>query len=218
MSRSFPVIRNTLVAGLLALLTLSGCGPDTDSTAAGGAGKLQVLPSDRTLGNPKAPIQFIEYAAPSCPHCAHFNETVFPMLKRDYIDKGKVFYIFRVFPIGAQDIPAEALARCMPKDSYFAFMDLLFRQQQVWDPEYGITNVQAGLVEVANVAGVPQDRAIACMQNKAEADRINKSAQEAMDKFKLSSTPSFVVNGELRQIAADQDSMRKFLDALLSKK
>jgi protein-disulfide isomerase len=211
------VIRSSLIAGLIALLALSGCGQDSGS-AGGSPGKLQVLASDRTLGNPKAPIQFVEYAAPSCPHCAHFNETVFPMLKRDYIDKGKVFYIFRVFPIGAQDIPAEALARCMPKASYFAFIDLLFRQQQIWDPEYGITNVQAGLVEVANVAGMPQDRAISCMQNRAEADRINKSAQEAVNKFKLNSTPSFVVNGELRQVAPEQDSMRKFLDALLSKK
>jgi protein-disulfide isomerase len=212
------VSRSTLFVGLIALLALSACGQNSGGSAAGTPGKLEIVSSDRTLGDPKAPIQFVEYAAPSCPHCAHFNETVFPMLKRDYIDKGKVFYIFRVFPIGAQDIPAEALARCMPKDSYFAFIDLLFRQQQLWDPEYGITNVQAGLVEVANVAGMPQDRALACMQNKAEADRINKSAQEAVDKFKLNSTPSFVVNGELRQIAAEQDSMRKFLDALLSKK
>jgi protein-disulfide isomerase len=212
------VSRSTLFVGLIALLALSACGQNSGGSAASTPGKLEIVSSDRTLGDPKAPIQFVEYAAPSCPHCAHFNETVFPMLKRDYIDKGKVFYIFRVFPIGAQDIPAEALARCMPKDSYFAFIDLLFRQQQLWDPEYGITNVQAGLVEVANVAGMPQDRALACMQNKAEADRINKSAQEAVDKFKLNSTPSFVVNGELRQIAAEQDSMRKFLDALLSKK
>jgi protein-disulfide isomerase len=212
-----PVSRSTLFAGFLALLALTGCGQSSGGTA-GTSDRLEITANDRTLGNPKAPIQFVEYAAPSCPHCAHFNETVFPMLKRDYIDKGKVFYVFRVFPIGAQDIPAEALARCMPKQSYFAFIDLLFRQQQVWDPEYGITNVQAGLIEVANVAGMSQDKALACMANKAEADRINKSAQEAVTRFNLNSTPSFVVNGQLRQVAAEPDSMRKFLDALLSKK
>ena len=57
-----------------------------------------ILPDDRTLGSPKAPVVILEYAAPSCPHCAHFDMDIFPTLKKQYIDTGKVFYIFRVFP------------------------------------------------------------------------------------------------------------------------
>jgi len=123
-----------------------------------------------------------------------------------------------VFPIGQQDLPAEALARCMPKESYFAFIDLLFRKQEIWDPEYGITNVQAGLVEVAAAAGMSQDRAMACMQNQKEFDRVNKSAQDAIAKFNIDSTPSFVINGTKRAGGFDQDSLKKLLDAELSKK
>ncbi|MEI9929331.1 MAG: thioredoxin domain-containing protein [Rhizomicrobium sp.] len=58
-----------------------------------------ITADDHTLGSPKAPITLIEYAAPTCPHCGHFNETVFPLLKQSYIDTGKVYYIFRVFPL-----------------------------------------------------------------------------------------------------------------------
>ena len=77
------------------------------------------------------------------PHCAHFNADVIPHLNSNYIDTGKVYYVFRVFPIGAADVPAEALARCQPADNYFQFIDLLFRNQAKWDPENGVTDVHA---------------------------------------------------------------------------
>ncbi|HEX4635076.1 MAG TPA: thioredoxin domain-containing protein, partial [Rhizomicrobium sp.] len=93
---------------------------------------------DRTMGNPKARVVFIEYAAPMCPHCAHFNNDIMPDIKKAYIDTGKVFYVFRVYPIGAPDGVAEKLARCMPKAKYLPFMDQLFHNQQQWDPEYGV--------------------------------------------------------------------------------
>lgn len=216
------MFRTTLFAGFVALAAaataLSGCNDDSTSTTTAAGGKLVITSEDRTLGDPKAPIQIVEYAAPMCPHCAHFNETVIPMLKSDYIDKGKVFYVFRVFPIGQADIPAESLARCFPKEGYFPFIDLLFKHQDVWDPENGVANVQAGLVEVASSAGMSQDKAIACLQNPKEAARVNKNSQEAVKNFNLNSTPSFVVNGKLHDGGFDQDSLKKFLDALLSQK
>jgi protein-disulfide isomerase len=219
------VNRNTLFAGLAAVgllivagVTVASCSDSSGGATGTGNKAVTITAEDRTLGNPNAPIQMVEYAAPSCPHCAHFNETVFPYLKTNYIDTGKVYYVFRTFPIGAQDIPAEALARCMPKDQYFAFMDLLFKHQEVWDPEYGVTNVQAGLVEVASSAGMSADKAVSCMQNQAEAARVNKNAQEAISKYNINSTPSFVVNGTLKAGGFDQDSLKKFLDAELAKK
>jgi protein-disulfide isomerase len=215
--------RTLFTAGFLAFsLILTGCGQSSDSaSSATGTGNKAVAlqPEDSTLGNPKAPIQFVEYAAPSCPHCAHFNDEIFPVLKRDYIDTGKVLYVFRVFPIGPQDIAAESLARCMPKDSYLPFIDLLFKKQDVWDPENGIRDVEGGLVQVANAAGMDEARARSCMaNNKAIADRVNKNAQEAVDKYNLNSTPTFVINGTVKVGGFDQDSLKNFLDPLLSKK
>ncbi len=208
-----------LAVAVVAVLALAGCGQSSsDATASTGNKAVPLVAADRTLGKPDAPVQIVEYAAPSCPHCAHFNETVFPLLKSAYIDTGKVFYVFRVFPIGPQDIPAEALARCVPKENYFAFIDLLFKKQDVWDPEYGITNVQAGLLEVANSVGLDQATALRCMQDKSQADRITKSEQEAVEKYNVNSTPTFIVNGTVRVGIVDQDSLRKLLDPLVSKK
>ncbi|MEJ0043863.1 MAG: thioredoxin domain-containing protein [Rhizomicrobium sp.] len=172
--------RNQILLGVIvaALLALGAAAwfimgkPDTDPTAGSGSGGGPVTTADdRTLGDPKAPAVVIEYAAPMCPHCKRMNEEGIPDLKANYIDKGKVFYIFRVFPIGAADVPAETLARCLPKESYFPFIDLLYSKQESWDPEYGITDVQGGLIALARIAGLTSDQALACMNDKAKQAR-----------------------------------------------
>ena len=110
---------------------------------------------------PRPVLVLIEYAAPICPHCARFNEGVSAKIKKTYIDTGKIYYVFRVFPLSPYDGQAEKLARCMPADKYFSFIDLLFRSQPKWDPEYAAQNsalqtpegVKAALVKMAGDSG-----------------------------------------------------------------
>ncbi len=209
--------RRFLAATLFSLLAaLSGCSK-SDHGAATGNRAVALTENDRTQGNPDAPIEIVEYAAPSCPVCARFNNETFPSLKANYIAKGKVFYVFRVFPIGPQDLPAEALARCMPKDGYFPFIDLLFKNQEVWDPEFGITNVQAGLIEVAQTTGMSIDRATQCMQDQAELDRIQKDAEAAQKTFNIQATPTFFINGQKQVGGLDKAAFAKLLDGVLPK-
>jgi protein-disulfide isomerase len=221
------VSRSQILIGLvvLALLAVGGAawylfaGSPTPSapaalTSAGATGH------DRTMGDPKAPITVIEYAAPMCPHCAHFNEQGFPHLKADYIDKGKVFYIFRTFPIGQPDVAAEAIARCLPADNYFQFIDLLFRNQAKWDPENGITGqgVHDGLIGLARIAGLSGDKADACINDKDEQTRIMAVEQDAMTRYGINGTPSFIVNGEVLAAGSVWPDLKQKLDSLLAKK
>jgi protein-disulfide isomerase len=186
--------------------------------AAGQTTAIQVYKDDRTLGSPDAPIKFLEYAAPSCPHCAHFEETIFPQIKQKYIDTGKVFYIFRSFPLNPSDGAAEAIARCLPADKYFWFLDLLFRNQKTWDPEYGITDVRGGLIRVARIAGMTAEKVDQCIADKSEQDRINQVAQDGEQKYTIQGTPTFVINGEVIQAPdATWPALQKKLDSLLSK-
>ncbi len=162
----------------------------------------------------------IEYAAPTCPHCAHFDEDVFPLLKQNYIDTGKVYYIFRVFPLHPSDGAAEAMARCLPADNYFQFIDLLFRNQPKWDWEYGVTDIHGGLVQMGRIAGMSADQVDKCIADKASAERINKVAQDAQAKYNISSTPTFIINGAVRSavdVGAWPD-MQTALNRLLPKK
>src|SRR5512144_1919161 len=86
---------------------------------------------DMSLGNPKAKIQVTEYASLSCPHCGHFNETVFPALKSKYIDTGKVHYTLKEMLTEPMQVAAAGfmMARCAGPQKYFTVVDQVFRSQ-----------------------------------------------------------------------------------------
>src|SRR5450830_1300041 len=105
-----------------------------DTVAAAELMKPDALP-EMVMGDDKAPVTVIEYASMTCPHCAHFQETTFPELKKRYIDTGKVRYIFREFPLDSLAAAVFMLARCAgetDKTRYFAMIDTMFRQQRNW--------------------------------------------------------------------------------------
>jgi protein-disulfide isomerase len=213
-----------IVLGVIAYFVLFSAPSDSAAVpaSAGTANRVALTSSDETLGNPKAPVQMVEYGAPSCPVCAHFDMDNFALLKKDYIDTGKVFFVFRVFPInGAADGAAEGLARCAGRtsaDNYFQFIDLLFRNQKEWDPEFSPPDVHAGLLKMARIAGIEAE-ADQCMSDKANADRINVVAKDALDRFNLNATPTVIINGVVQQPGYIPWSMLKTtLDAFLAKK
>lgn len=189
-----------ILAVVVALLGGSGAwyflgGSSDNAAAATQAGADPITDHDMTMGNPKAKVVFIEYAAPMCPHCAHFNNDILPDIKKAYIDTGKVFYVFRVFPIGAPDGVAEKLARCLPKAKYFPFMDQLFHSQQQWDPEYGVQDVRGALLQQARIAGMSEEQFNACNADTKEEAIINQVASEGQLRYNITGTPTIVVNG-----------------------
>lgn len=203
-----------IALGVIGYLML-GNSADSALPASGERANVTLTADDRTMGDPKAPITVVEYAAPTCPHCAHFNETVFPKLKTKYIDTGKVFYVFRVFPLSSVDLAVEALARCLPTESYFNFIDLLFKNQVTWDPEFQPLDVHEGILTVARMAGMGREQADRCMQDKTQLDRASRVGQEGQTRYKITGTPSFVVNGKLHGGQYDWESLQKELDAVL---
>jgi protein-disulfide isomerase len=214
--------------GLVVLIALGGgawyflggsgsAGVDTTTVASGT--NYTLTSHDRTMGNPKAPVVLIEYAAPSCPVCAHFNSDTFPLLKQNYIDTGKVYYVFRVFPLRGDDGAAEKIARCLPEDKYFPFIDLLFRNQPKWDVEYGVTDVHGGLVLLGRIAGMSADQVDKCIANTSEDDIINKVAQDGDAKYSIQGTPTIVVDGvSAGSHFFSYDEIKKILDTALAKK
>jgi len=226
------VSRKTLfiVLGVVVLIALAGIGytfMNESGTATAGGGKgYKIGPSDRVLGNPKAKVVLIEYGAPSGPVCANFNVQAFPRLKADYMDTGKVFYVFRVFPLRPDDGSAEKIARCLPEDKYFAFIDLLFKNQAKWDVEFSFQNpvlakpegVHDGLVLLGRIAGMSREQVDQCMVNKAEDDRINKSASDGEARYSITGTPTFILNGaNIGSGNIPYDTMAKLLDTELAK-
>jgi protein-disulfide isomerase len=173
----------------------------------------EIKPADRTLGNPKAKVVLIEYAAFSCPICAAFSKEVMPQIKANYIDKGKVFYVFRLFPRMPEDGIAEKLARCLPKEKYFGMADVFFANQKAWDPEFGVHDGPAQLGKLALQAGMKKDQINACAADPADNDRINQVAQEAVERYGLTGTPTLVINGTAQPSGSmDYTDLAKLLD------
>ena len=85
--------------------------------------------SERALGKPDAPVTLIEYAALTCPHCAHLHLTVLPRIKQNYIDKGLVRIVFNDFPFDEIGLKAAMVARCLPPEQYYDFVQTLFGSQ-----------------------------------------------------------------------------------------
>ncbi len=223
------VSRNQMIIGVVALAALAvimffllrPSGNGDGGTSAAGSTQIVLSPDDRTMGNPKAPITMLEYAAPTCPHCAHFATTVMPRIKQEYIDTGKVFYIFRTFPLSATDGAIEGIARvCLPADKYFQFLDLMFRNQPKWDPDgYQVPDVGGAVKQMARIMGVTPEQADRCMTDPKEQQRINQVSQDAISRYNITGTPTFVINGTVVTTAEGSwPQLKARFDSLLSKK
>src|SRR6478609_5382961 len=175
--------------------------------------KPQSLP-DMALGPATAPVTMTEYASMTCPHCAHFNETVFPKIKSEYIDTGKMRYVFREFPLDIKAAAGSMLARCIAKDDaakYFAVIDMLFKQQNDWVTK----NTTETLTRIGKQAGLSQQAVEDCLKDQALLDKISADQKFANEVLKVNSTPTFFVNGEMIKGETSFEEFDKKIKSLL---
>ncbi len=148
---------------------------------------------DMTLGAADAPVTTIEYASMTCPHCAAFHGTTYKALKTKYIDTGKVKFIFREFPLDGLALRASMLARCAGKERFFPMVDVLFAQQMNWSRA---PDPIAALAKIGRLGGVGPARFEACMKDQSLYDVVLNNRLAGEKKHEISSTPSFVINGD----------------------
>jgi protein-disulfide isomerase len=166
---------------------------------------------DKALGPENAPVTIVEYASMTCPHCADFHTQVFPKLKAEYIDKGKVRFVFREYPLDEAAMAASMLARCAGDDKFFTMVDVLFDQQRNWAIK---DKVVPGLMRIAKQAGFTEQSFEACLKDNKLAQQIYEDAQRGSQKFGVRSTPTIFVNGEPFR-GASFEELQKALDPLL---
>jgi protein-disulfide isomerase len=147
---------------------------------------------DVMIGSDKAPVTVIEYASMTCPHCAHFEETTLPELKKRYIDTGKVRYVMREFPLDALAAAGFMLARCAGPDKYETVIETLFAKQPDWVVQQPIEPLKA----IAKQFGFTEDSFNACLANQKVLDNIQAVRDHAVNKLGVNSTPTFFINGK----------------------
>ncbi len=176
---------NSFLTVLAAAAVLAGCQKAADG----------VTSDDMAMGSPKAKVTVIEYASVACPHCAAFNNDVFPAFKAKYIDTGKVRYIEREALTGDPAIAAAGFltARCAGKDKYFQVVDAVYHSQgemmQTGDPH-------AVLLQIARSAGMNDAQFQKCITDETALNAIQARWNHYINDDKITGTPTFVINGK----------------------
>jgi protein-disulfide isomerase len=162
------------------------------TTLAAAPGDMPLFDDDRILGDAAAPVTILEYSSLTCPHCAAFHSETLPQIKAEWIDTGRARLVYRHYPLDQLALRAAAAANCVPGDGFFGFMEVLFQNQNKWarsdDP-------LAAVGQYAALAGLDKPTYEKCVNDQATIDRILEKQADGRDKYNVTSTPTFVING-----------------------
>jgi protein-disulfide isomerase len=167
---------------------------------------------EMSQGSAEAPVTIIEYASMTCSHCAAFAVTTYPELKSRYIDKGKVRYIMREFPLDPVAAAGFMLARYAGDAKYFDVIDLLFHQQTEWA---FVKDPLGGLHKMGKQIGLSDAQVDECLKDQKLLDGIDWVRQRGAEKFGVNSTPTFFINGKIQRGALPIDELAKLIDPYL---
>jgi protein-disulfide isomerase len=150
---------------------------------------------EMSLGNPDAKVTLIEYASFTCPHCRGFHEGTFKELKANYIDTGKINFIYREVYFDRFGLWAGMLARCGGAERYFGFVDALYEGQSEWTQGGDPATIAGNLRKLGRTAGLTDEEVNACLSDKEKAKAMVAAFEQNAASDDISSTPSFVING-----------------------
>ena len=150
---------------------------------------------EMTMGAPDAPVTLVEYAMFTCPHCKAFQEEVFPQIKANFIDTGKVRLIYREVYFNRPSLWAAMIARCAPADRYFGIVDLLFERQAEWSGAFDSEPMMKELYSIGRQAGLTDEEMQACVTDRAFAEGLVAEFQKNATADGIDATPTFLING-----------------------
>ncbi len=182
------------------------------ANAAEPAKPLPPLP-EMSEGKADAPVTVVEYSSLSCPHCAAFHKEVLPELKSKYIDTGKVKYVVKEFPLNDSALAGAVIARCLPADRYFPFVNLLFAKQDEWAYK---EDALTPLKQLAKQAGMTDEEFNKCLDNETLQKQVLAVRDEGSQKG-VHGTPTFFINGKKLEDAPTIESFDKAIQPYLKK-
>jgi len=196
----------SVFAGAAALLVLGSGVTQPDPLAA------------RTKGRADAPVTVYEMSDFQCPYCRDFALGTMPVLEREYIEPGKVRFVYINLPLSSlhrNAATAAEVALCAARQQRFWPMhDLLFRYQDRWA---ALASPQASLLALGDSAGVDRTLLAGCVTSGATAAEVRGDAERAR-RSGATSTPTFYIEGALLEGAAPVTVFRAVLDSIYRSK
>lgn len=188
------------------------------------------------MGNPQAKVKLVEYGSLTCSHCADFEEAGGKPLVDNYVKKGLVAFEFRNFVRDPYDITAALIARCGGPASFFGLTRAFLTEQKNWMTRISAADPatlqalqsqppQAQFKAIADMAdfpafaalrGVPKAKTDACLADPAAATALVQMNSDAVSTYKVQGTPSFLINDELVDGAANWQTLEPAIKEALN--
>ena len=167
---------------------------------------------EAALGSEHAPVTIIMYYSLTCPHCHDFQETVLPQLRKDYIDRKLVRFIYRDFPTDSLALKAAKLAWCLGKEHYIQSAKKFLATQDQWaNPKNTDKEVDYILYKISRELGITEKDFHNCLKDKDREDTIVRTSFEAQKDYELTGAPAFIVNGKVFEGNLDGEAIHGIL-------
>jgi protein-disulfide isomerase len=193
--------------------------PATPATAATAAATPDPLvaraDSGRIRGSSAAKVWLILASDFQCPYCKMWHDTTDAVIRREYIDNGKVRLAFVNFPLNIHpnaEAAAEYAMCAAAQDKFWPMHDALFAEQDKWAPQQ---NPAAALEQVATSAGVDLTALKACVSGHKMRALIEADHEKAA-RAGVRATPSFFIGNQVLEGVQPASELRKALDAALA--
>lgn len=154
---------------------------------------------EMVLGNPDAEVTVVEYASFTCPHCASFHAGSFKDLKKDFIDTGKIKFVYREVYFDRQGLWAAIVARCGEgaENRYFGIAEMIYENQRVWARQEDPAAIVDSLRRFGKTAGLTDTQLDQCFSDADTAQKLYARYLQLAEEDSVKSTPTFIINGEL---------------------
>ena len=184
-----------ILAALAALSLAAACNPGAASVKPG-----TPITGDTFIGKADAPVTVVEFGAPTCPACKGWHDEYWKQLKADYVDTGKIKFVFHALP--SHNPPVDraiaAIAHCSGQENFFAVLDKGFEDQMKIEQAARAGTAKDALADLAKSFGITGEAFETCLADPAHTQRIFEVQAEA-DRLGVNGTPTFFVNGVLVQ-------------------
>ena len=165
------------------------------------------------VGNKDAKITIIAFESLTCSHCANFHKNVYPELKKEYLDTGLAKIEFRHFPLDIAAFNASKVAQCN-NDGNADILESLYANQQKWVKGSSIEEANKNLQIFLKNEGFSIDFE-SCVNNKNIEDFVLNDRIEGAKNFKISSTPTIIINNEKFEKKLNYKNLKKALEKMI---
>ena len=169
---------------------------------------------EMSLGDADAPVTVIEYASLTCPHCARFHSDVFGRIKTNYIEPGKVRFVYRDVYFDRAGLWGAMVARCGGQERFFGIVDRLLSRQAEWSRLTDPSETIAALFAIGRQAGMTDEEMNACVQDQQWAEALVADYQANMEADQVRGTPTFFINGQMENNMSYRDFAAKLDEEL----